>query len=316
MRSFWKAGVAYSWRIVVTDSSGARVTGLVNANFTKRLTKNDANDATAVTVTEVDSSNHPGHYKVTATYGSNGFWVADVSHATYGIWTDAVQTYTRGDLDDFLYSSTGNQAISIGGSGDVRGNVYFWVNQDVNLLDGNPDGLGGDGNVPVSVRAWRDQQPNVLLGGRVDSRVGAIVNGAIVNGTFADDAISASKVASDQDAAAAAAVRTNLAAELARIDALEARLTAARALLLDNLAFVTAAPPTVAAIVAGVLAGVVDGTITLKQALALIQSVSVNNNTGEPSGTASFKDPTGAIERVSATYDAHGNRTVTLSPPA
>ncbi len=43
----------------------AAVTGKVNGDFTKRLTKGAANSAIAVTVTEVDAVNDPGIYRAT-----------------------------------------------------------------------------------------------------------------------------------------------------------------------------------------------------------------------------------------------------------
>lgn len=60
--------------ITVLDDAGAAVTGLVSSDFTKSLTKNGAVDATAVTVTEINSSTRPGEYDVTFTPGSTGYW--------------------------------------------------------------------------------------------------------------------------------------------------------------------------------------------------------------------------------------------------
>lgn len=82
MRIPWKTGVIFSTRIYVTDAAGAAVTDLIDGGFTKQLSLNDANSGVAVTVTEIDKPNLPGHYKVTFT-PTAGYWHLRVAHATY-----------------------------------------------------------------------------------------------------------------------------------------------------------------------------------------------------------------------------------------
>jgi hypothetical protein len=68
--------------ILVQDASGAFVTGLVDADFTKRMTKDGAHIATAgVTITEINSVTHPGEYDV-ALDGATGIPAA---YGTYSL---------------------------------------------------------------------------------------------------------------------------------------------------------------------------------------------------------------------------------------
>lgn len=84
----------------VFDSAGAAVTGLVDANFTKVLTRNGATSAQTVTVTEIAS----GLYTATFTANATGDWSLSVRHATHnpegweGSWT-----VFSSDLDDIGY---------------------------------------------------------------------------------------------------------------------------------------------------------------------------------------------------------------------
>lgn len=77
----------------VFNSSNAVVTGLVTGNFTIRLAKDDATDATAVTVAEIGN----GRYSATFTPASTGDWYIHILHATHaprgwdGAWS--VTTY-------------------------------------------------------------------------------------------------------------------------------------------------------------------------------------------------------------------------------
>lgn len=97
----WKTGTEFSGTIYVADSADAAVTGLLTGNFTKRLAASDVNSAGTVTVTEVDSVNLPGVYKVTFTPNAAGKWFCYVSHATHNPrgWTFEIQAYTTDPLD-------------------------------------------------------------------------------------------------------------------------------------------------------------------------------------------------------------------------
>lgn len=170
-RGTWKVSTAYEWEFFVPDTDGITgKTGLVDANFTKKMLKDGAVDATADTVTEINAGTRQGWYKAAYTPAATGHFTHVVSHATYlplG-WKDELQVGAAGGLDD---------------------------------------------------------------------------------------------------------------------------------------------------IPAAVLAAVVDGAITVKQALALIQAATVLNNTGEPNNPVTFFAPDGTTVRISSTIDANGNRTVTVTPP-
>lgn len=95
-----KVSVLVRRSIFVFDASNVAVTGLVNANFTKKLSKDGATSATAVTVTEVDSVNNPGEYSVTFTPVATGAFTVSVYHATYNLrgWHEDVKVTTDGQL--------------------------------------------------------------------------------------------------------------------------------------------------------------------------------------------------------------------------
>lgn len=66
-------------------------------------------------------------------------------------------------------------------------------------------------------------------------------------------------------------------------------------------------------IVAGLLAGVVEGTITVQQALMLVDAVLAGKASGGATTTMRYRNPADTKNRVTATVDADGNRSaVTL----
>lgn len=62
-----KTGVQFVDYITVQDGTGAFITGLTNASFTKQLTKTGTGNqsTTGITIAEVDATNNPGVYSVT-----------------------------------------------------------------------------------------------------------------------------------------------------------------------------------------------------------------------------------------------------------
>lgn len=104
-RSIQKAGVLVRTELIVFDDSTSpptRVTGLVNADFVKRLTLNGVTALTVVTVTEIDAINRPGEYTVTwtppAPPGGVGEWFLYIYQATYN---------PRGWQEDYDVTVTG-----------------------------------------------------------------------------------------------------------------------------------------------------------------------------------------------------------------
>lgn len=78
-RAIAKVGVVARADFAVYDAADAPVTGLVTGDFTRLLSKNGVDDATAVTVAEVGS----GRYEATFTPGSAGYWHLLLRHATH-----------------------------------------------------------------------------------------------------------------------------------------------------------------------------------------------------------------------------------------
>jgi hypothetical protein len=78
----------------VYDSSNAPVTGLVNGDFTKLLSKDGVSDATVVTVTEIAT----GRYTATFTPASTGIWTLTVRNATHNPrgWGESFNVTTDG----------------------------------------------------------------------------------------------------------------------------------------------------------------------------------------------------------------------------
>lgn len=105
-RTPWKANVAYSTPFYVTDSStGLPVTGLVNANFTKKLTKDNVNSVVAVTVTESDAVNQAGKYHADFTPTSVGEWDLVISNVLYQQqWQDTLHVIADDVYDPNVFA--------------------------------------------------------------------------------------------------------------------------------------------------------------------------------------------------------------------
>lgn len=82
-RSIQKVNTEVVTDISVFDSSNTAVTGLVDGNFTKRLTKDGVVSAVTVTVTEINAGSAPGEYKVAFTPNAVGEWRLHIIHATH-----------------------------------------------------------------------------------------------------------------------------------------------------------------------------------------------------------------------------------------
>jgi hypothetical protein len=165
-RVAWKTGTAYKDVIWVFDSAGAGVTGLVDAGFTGKVTlKDGVRTATPTfTLTEIDSVNAPGAYRVDFTDNAAAYWQLRFKHATYNVrgWTVDLQTYTR-STDDLAYPTTAGRSLNVSAAGEVDANVAKWLTV----------------------------APNALQSGRVDSYLGAVAAGVIAAASFANGALAA-----------------------------------------------------------------------------------------------------------------------------
>ena len=106
----WKVGTTINEKFLLTDrSSGAGITGKVQADFTIKLSKGTTGNqsTTGITITEVDATNNPGVYAVTVS-GSTGFHASATGEFTLVIHltSDELQKFTatfhitdNGDFD-------------------------------------------------------------------------------------------------------------------------------------------------------------------------------------------------------------------------
>lgn len=185
-RTPWPVNVAYESDFYVFDLSEAAVTGLVNANFSRQLTKDGVHSAVAVTVTEIDAVNQPGRYKAVYTPNAQGYWSLRVANATHNKkgWQDDIQVYA----EDVLAGSkqTGDSFVRLGApagasvSADLV-TIAAYVDT-VEAKIGTPAGASLAADV-AAVQADTDniqtRLPTALVGGRMDSSVGAVAAGAI-----------------------------------------------------------------------------------------------------------------------------------------
>jgi hypothetical protein len=139
------------------------------------------------------------------------------------------------------------------------------------------------------------------------NRVDAQVAGADAN-TITASALAADAVTEIQAGLATAAAIATLQA---LVDDLETRLSAARALLLDNLSFLTVAPPTANQNADAILdrADGIETGVTLRQAQRLALAANAGKLSGAATTTVRIRDRADSKDRIVATVDADGNRT-------
>lgn len=170
--ALWKEGVNHTFVICVTDGSNDPVTGLVNANFTKRLVKTingsvpvtPQNATNTVTVTEIDSVNAPGMYAVTyvpleltSHTGLSITWACWVTHATHNKlgWLDQIETHAR-KIDD-IPTSTQNANATMSEIAFVDG----YAPAEALMLIGSAVCGKGQGTVDKPWRSLDDSQDRV-----------------------------------------------------------------------------------------------------------------------------------------------------------
>jgi hypothetical protein len=152
-----KQSTAITVPVFVHDASGDGVTGLVDAGFTKRISKNGgAFAAMTVTITEME----------------NGWYSVPISTA---------HSDTTGILTVTLTHASSKQV-----------NLQWRV--DANLPDDLDADLT---NIEADTQDIQGRLPAALVSGRIDSSVGAVAAGAIGAAGFAAGAIDATALATD-----------------------------------------------------------------------------------------------------------------------
>jgi hypothetical protein len=80
--TFWTSTRTYVWPIMVLNGT-TPVTSLTNADFIKRLSKDNATYAQTITIVEVDPTNNPGLYNVCYLGNTVGLWTSTVVQTLY-----------------------------------------------------------------------------------------------------------------------------------------------------------------------------------------------------------------------------------------
>lgn len=159
----------------VYDSNDAAVTGLVNGDFTKLLSKDGANDATAVTVTEIAN----GRYTATFTPGSTGVWYLLITQATYNL---------RGWEETFDVTTDGIPTVSAIQSGLATSAALATAQSDITAIKAKTDNLPTDPADASVVQALIEAVPaavwaEVLEAGFSSSRLLRIIAAAAAGKT-------------------------------------------------------------------------------------------------------------------------------------
>ena len=165
-RTIHKVGVIAFAYFSVYDSSDAAVTGLVDGDFTKRLARDGVDNPEALTILVTEIAN--GRYYATFTPSANGQHYLTISHATHN---------PRGWDETFSVTLDGVPTIALIQSGLATAAALATVQADTDNL--------------------QTRLPAALVGGRMDSSVGAMAAGAITAAAIATGAIDADALAAD-----------------------------------------------------------------------------------------------------------------------
>jgi hypothetical protein len=160
-RSLSKVNVQIRSEIFVTDNAGVAINGLVDGGFTKRLSKDGANDTTTVTVTEIAN----GRYTVTFTPTATGFYELDIIHATYNPfgWSESYDVTTDGILaaSDITSSVPSAAAIASAVWSYVVGSV-FTAKRYLKAIGAAVAGKTSGGPTGFTARDLEDTQDQVV----------------------------------------------------------------------------------------------------------------------------------------------------------
>lgn len=294
MRILAKTNAAFTDVVWVFDSSGAGVTGLVDAGFTAKVTlKNGVRVATPTfTLTEIDSTNAPGAYVVAFTPDADAAWQLRFKHATYNVrgWTVNLTSYARG-LDDHAWPTTAGRSINVSAAGEADANVAKW-------LTGTP---------------------NALQSGRVDSYLGAVAAGVIAAASFAANALDAVWGTATRALTDKSGFALSSAGVQAIWDALTSALTTVGSVgkrISDNLDVVLStrlasasysAPPSAATIAAAVADESLSGHTTagtLGEAIKTLRAGVLSTGTAQSGTTTTIQLAAGETAQAEAYYGA------------
>ena len=193
-RSMMKVSTTARAVFTVFDSNDAAVTGLGDGDFTKRLAKDGANDATAVTVAEIAN----GRYTATFTPASTGVWYLLILQATYNL---------RGWEETFDVTTDGVPTVAAIQSGLATSSALATVQADTDDI--------------------QTRLPAALVSGRMDSSVGAMAADTLTAAALKADAVTEIQVGLATAAAVAAlpSAADYTAARAAKLDNLDATVS-------------------------------------------------------------------------------------------
>jgi hypothetical protein len=194
--------------IVIQDGTGAFVTGLVNGDFTKRLSKDGTGNqsTTGIMVTEVSAANNPGEYEVevasSAFVAVNGTYVLQIVRTASPM--DAFNqiyivndTGTSGSTPSSFTATAADGRVTDGASPLANATVYITLGSTF-ITQATTDASGLWGPVYLSDGTFTVR---AQLNGYTQASATIVVSGGTVTGPGADIALTAGSTANPMSAA-------------------------------------------------------------------------------------------------------------------
>lgn len=293
-------------RVFIQNNSvttGAGLTGLVfnSGSLTAYYIREGDASATAITLATM----------TVGTWATGGFKEVDA--------TNMPGVYEIGIPNAVLATGANSVVVMLKGASNMATVVIEIQIIDVDLQDAMRFGLTA---LPNAVAGTNGGLPTGNASGQVV--MSSTVSGAIVAASFAAGAIDASAIATDAigsaeiSAAAVTKIQAGLSTyaggDTAGTTTLLARLTAIRAALLDNLDVTVSSRSTLTA--ANVWAFVIEGALTAQGVFRLVLASVANKLSGAATTTISIRDVADTKNRIVATVDSDGNRSVVTIDPS
>jgi hypothetical protein len=239
---------------------------------------------------------------------------SDVAGAEWCDFINNIQTAAR-QIDDLAFPATSGRSIVVDAAGLV----------DSNMVKAGPTGAGTAqtaGDVIGDTNDIQARLPAALVGGRIDSSVGAMaanvvtataINAnAITSAKIATDAIGAAQLAADAVTEIQSGLATSfaLATVQADTDNIQTRLPAALVAGKIDASLDAAGLQTDAVneIRDSIFAQVIEGAFSFIQYTRIMGSVLLGKLSGAATATNTFRDTSDTKNRVVATVDPVGNR--------